>query len=896
MRNIAQGSAPIALLAFWLSGVVGQFAWCAEAPPAYRDDCEAEETSWHVDEDGTDTVYRIHAHERSRQTVHRGMRSERLLFAAGNGTKLWLSHPIDQARFIEELKISVWVKSNRPGLQLMARVVLPDPENSSEGEPVVALLRGDHYQTAGRWQRLAIRDPGLLLKRQLQLLRYKLDRDVHRAGAYVSDVLLNAYSGPGTTEVFLDDLELVPLVQTPSTTDQAADTEIGSAASTPDIRIRQGQLYVNGRPVLLRAVNYRGESLELLKALGFQAVYFEEGTDPDLLGRARDLGLWAMADAPQEMEGVSLSAPPWDSVLIWSMGKQLSSDRVEEITEQADNLRNRDAQRRPITGVVSSGLRSYSRQFDLVGLQREPLLGRLGPKETQKWFQQQSLLARPGTGFWTWIDTEPDARVERMAAHAAGQQSGEAAGLMEPEQIRLLTYAALAGGCRGVGYWSRRSLEGTDPATRERQLTLALLNLEIELLGDWMSGASRLASVASNRREIDGTLYQTARSRLLLASWKGPDSQFVPGQAADNDVTFVVPLLPESTAAWRVSLTGVESLDRERRAGGVQITLPEFGMTEIVLFSNDPAELRALNERLQRTRRQAARWAMELAELKLHRVVQVDRQLRALGRAQPDGGQLVQTAELTLASSRRSLSQGAFVASYQMARRALRPLRILQRAHWESATDFVASPLVSPYSVCFGSLPLHWNFADSMRNAAFDGNLLSQGAFEDPDRVAEDGWKVTRQESPDFDAVAELSEAGPRDGRFCLRMMVQPTDPERGTEIVDGIPLQVTSAPIPVEPGQVLRISGWVQVISPITGSVDGVMLTDSMSGPGLALRWDQQQDWQPFEVYRTASESGTLTVKIALTGYGEVQFDDLSVERVLFNPKVTTRPRGDVR
>ena len=69
-----------------------------------------------------------------------------------------------------------------------------------------------------------------------------------------------------------------------------------------------------------------------------------------------------------------------------------------------------------------------------------------------------------------------------------------------------------------------------------------------------------------------------------------------------------------------------------------------------------------------------------------------------------------------------------------------------------------------------------------------------------------------------------------------------------------------------------------MKVSGPITGSVDGAMLYDSHSGPLGALRWRDATDWQQFTLIREVVESGTMSITLALTGLGEVQFDDLRV------------------
>src|SRR5204863_4192083 len=90
---------------------------------------------------------------------------------------------------------------------------------------------------------------------------------------------------------------------------------------------------------------------------------------------------------------------------------------------------------------------------------------------------------------WTWVQThlpdwfttlvydrKSDAGGNPMTAGDYTEPIGP-----QPEQIRLLTYTALAAGCRGIGFWSDRFLADSHQG-RDRLLSLALLNQEIHML------------------------------------------------------------------------------------------------------------------------------------------------------------------------------------------------------------------------------------------------------------------------------------------------------------------------------------------------------------------------------------------------------------------------------
>jgi hypothetical protein len=72
-----------------------------------------------------------------------------------------------------------------------------------------------------------------------------------------------------------------------------------------------------------------------------------------------------------------------------------------------------------------------------------------------------------------------------------------------------------------------------------------------------------------------------------------------------------------------------------------------------------------------------------------------------------------------------------------------------------------------------------------------------------------------------------------------------------------------------------------------VRGSLDGVLVYDSQSGPVGAVRFDSAAGWRQFSLIREIQQSGEFTITMSLTGMGEVLFDDLRI--------VPHDPRGSV-
>ncbi len=105
--------------------------------------------------------------------------------------------------------------------------------------------------------------------------------------------------------------------------------------------------------------------------------------------------------------------------------------------------------------------------------------------------------------------------------------------------------------------------------------------------------------------------------------------------------------------------------------------------------------------------------------------------------------------------------------------------------------------------------------------------------------------------------------------------------------------LAVNSPPMHFPPGIWVRISGWIKVLgtaapgsdpkSPkligIRASADGAMLFDTTAGEAYAIRVVEPMLWKQFHVYRRVPANGEVRVRMALTGFGTVYFDNIRVE-----------------
>jgi hypothetical protein len=177
----------------------------ARAQTPWHEGFETGQPSWQ--DAGGNTAYRLVQQQRVQQNAHTGNGSEWLQIEGGEG-KVYFAHDLGRPRVIDELAPSLWVKSDRAGLQLALRVVLPRTQDPRSGRPVTTILAGPFYSDVNRWQRLQMAGLPTLLNRQIQLLHMQLGPQVDGREAYLDALLLNVNGGPGVTNVWIDDLDV----------------------------------------------------------------------------------------------------------------------------------------------------------------------------------------------------------------------------------------------------------------------------------------------------------------------------------------------------------------------------------------------------------------------------------------------------------------------------------------------------------------------------------------------------------------------------------------------------------------------------------------------------------------------------------------------------------------
>ena len=146
---------------------------------AWYEGFEGPETSWQLASGSA--RHRLEFHGRVRGDAHTGEGSERIRIWAGDDGDVNFAHDVGRPQLIDELLLTLWVKADRPGIQLFAEVILPRTRDPRTRRAVSAILRGTSYSLPGQWQQLRVENLPQLLTHQTWVLRANSGRPSIRA-------------------------------------------------------------------------------------------------------------------------------------------------------------------------------------------------------------------------------------------------------------------------------------------------------------------------------------------------------------------------------------------------------------------------------------------------------------------------------------------------------------------------------------------------------------------------------------------------------------------------------------------------------------------------------------------------------------------------------------------
>ncbi|MGB6043978.1 MAG: hypothetical protein WBF93_12535 [Pirellulales bacterium] len=580
------------------------------APPVYWNSLEGPLPSWKLF--SSDAHPRLDRHRRVRDIVHSGGWAEAVTVSARTGSQVYLAHDLDRATIIDELSLAVWLRADRPGLQVAARVVFPRTEDSRTGQPLSVLIYGNLYRDAGTWQRLEIDGVPKRVSDQVRILRSGFVGQVDPKEAYVDRLLINAYGGSGTTNLWIDDVEVAGFIP------KNRDTQppVQAASFDQEVRLRSAQVVMrdstaiaDGKPFFPRIIDYHREPLSMLRDLGFNTVKINGAVTAEQNAQAGQSGLWIVSTDPSA-EPSNRSIETASRILAWNMK---SNRDVRSTIDQIRRLRAAEhLPRRLIVCDSRDDARDLRRHVDAI-IARPPNnhssfdLGHYG-----SWLNHVERISTPTTAVWAGIVTDlPDTDQGSATSNAAVFIARPA---IPYSQIRQQVFLAIAAGARGLYFLSHHALHANDTSALHRQELLERINLELDLLEPWLTSRSIVETIQSNNPGMRAAVLQSERGRLLLPLPLGGVTEFSDAHP-DRTIQFVVPGVPASNRAYMVRLDGLRPVPLRRVTGGGQLSLNLADRDHAILITEDPSVVNHISQNLRRMRDRMAQRTAERSPL-----------------------------------------------------------------------------------------------------------------------------------------------------------------------------------------------------------------------------------------------------------------------------------------
>jgi hypothetical protein len=326
-----------------------------------------------------------------------------------------------------------------------------------------------------------------------------------------------------------------------------------------------------------------------------------------------------------------------------------------------------------------------------------------------------------------------------------------------------------------------------------------------------------------------------------------------------------------------------------------------------------------------------SRYAQQQAIEQFHKARRTHERILAAGGPDLPHGEaevLFRRAEAYIRQAKVYADNNQYEVAYREARRALRPLRVLMRAHWAKATETLDTPTAAPFAVSFYTLPEHWEMARQVQTSRPAGNGFANGGFElskpapegGADVTSLPGWKVRKlilSSEPAVGTAAIVNVKGsipdapptppelgvarygaqrvaeqpvdfrqPEFGRHCLALSIAyegEKDPKGQPlpepQALERAVLAVDSPAADFAPGSLVRVSFWVKVPGAVRATADGLVVFDTAGGEPLGVRVMATGGWKQFHLYRRVPPSGKVAMTFALTGFGTAYIDDVKIE-----------------
>ncbi len=634
---------------------------------------------WHLSQ--SDCQARVIGQEHLADGGVDGGACESISFVAGHGAEAVLIYPIEPVLALDDLLARVSVMSAKRGAKIGFRVRYPFLRDPETGRPKSVIIYGAQYTTPGEYASIGIGMIERPLKLKNMAMRGEFGSDADLSDAFVDAVAINAYAGPGTTALRMDNLRvdgLVPVAEGVTTGNAHDDEKAFSDRQRmtrlpPDSAASEGFRHQPAFPVgrITKILQYNGEPLAWVRSLGFDAVLLSGPPDATILGEASQARMAIYAPPPSSPDpAIEALLEP---VLAWYLGagESLDSRQIDATARTSALLRSWPSRwQRPIIAAPSESWRNYAPLVDGVVDDLPPRVrGIRGGEEISQMTEARRRIGNR-VEMAVGICSMPPESMVRQAESIAN-----AIGAPPPSGFRwhsmwLQTMRSLESTPHAILYRSTRPLSSGATFDNTRAMALSYVNRMISMIAPWV-----ISSTPATAPPLTGAPYRCTRlatddtDLLILTSVAARGSEVLAG---DGD-TLEIQLTPADAAktAWRLTHFSAQRLTLEATSMGSRLQIISPDAAEIIVLSTDPAVGGKLSQSATTFARQASLDRWQLASEAVRRTRENWNRAtaaRASDRRAPSN--LVDVAEQTLMQAEPMYRAGDTEQTLRMAHRA----------------------------------------------------------------------------------------------------------------------------------------------------------------------------------------------------------------------------------
>ena len=844
-----------------------------------RNDCSAE----------------VFVQQRTTSGGRNGGPCELVSFRCTAGTRAELVYTVSPVEIIDELSVSLWFWSHRAGSTMSTRVRFPFAINPADGQPLTAWLGNAAYSKAGQWEQLDL----TRLRRELNLrqavLRRAHGQHIDLRKPYIDAVVVNAYTGPGSSTVRFDDLRMTGALSANPTQRNQTDASDRSllAGGRPKTAFPVGKVQ--------RILEYNGESIQWVRNNGFTGILCNSIPSISLLKQAgvEDIDIIAPAEMAFRTDIAGMLGP----VIAWNLGGVLLNKNATTKTALASRLRRvPQLARRELIAFPIESHRQFSAVADCVAIDVPAPTRGLLPHEELALIEEhlnavgtRNILASVTIGFPESLNDQ----LRRMPLRSNQESLDDA----DWHATWIQVMRALEICPRGIVFRSNSPLDSGSADDQRRATQLRLINSLVTLSESVVSGGAPDSTLSCNDANYRARLIRLGRSGLIVATSTKTDSGRV--QAGSGKVLKIhLPASLRGSQVARITELQLTSMTVAPSDSGptIDIVAPDFA--ELLIVSSSPATLRAAGRKLQSLASGIVFDRWQLASESLHQTSEAWHELIASGNVNSSLrpiGQLEQAGS-TLEQAWAQYQSGDIVSAYRSIRRSdawdAKSTALLLNTLSKTHGDLRGHPLIhAPRAVQSRLERLPYSNLGTWK---LDDAIVSP--FRHPELWSKSEWSHdVRREDISRSHVQVVPGA---QGWTQISLSADGQNNQTLPGGYAGTTVRVKSCGIPAEEGEWLRIDATIKISGDQSLPHRGALVYETMCGAEMGVFVRPSPNWQQVTLYRIATDNAAFQTTFELLGEGELLIGEFAVSRwtpnqrpgIPFRPLISNRSNALIR